>query len=483
MFLLLYLNYLVIWWVLDYYWLNQYVFFIKNVPIYFNNLLSNPLNKYHPVLFFSCYLFTYVVLAYTNLFINTRDYNLQKYIYNTYYFNFLKRNNLYWPLLTTSLYLGAWWALQEGSWGGWWNWDASEVFGLLILTFILVYFHLKKYVYSVFIRFYLSYTYILFILFAYLILQLSYNLTSHNFGLSLIGYGYVTTTFKQLLLSVGLLTVLFMYSLCKTTPTIINYPSFRVYSILRNTFLKTTPYNLKLNPTYLIMSVVSCIVFYLYLLSFNSIISNIFWSTLSLEVLNTLMTEVDPKLLLLLILVIFLVKIDSVVFILTLLVNCYSFNNHIITYFFFKNTYIYKVYHTVIIVLLFITMWLTVVLYTDWQSVYNSHIDWLSSYYRSPFIYNMSINNTYVLISTDGFGNSGILSANSFFWLFTNIDSQFFGLHLTTSILKQVIYSHTCMYLFRVVVWDIPSFVTDTGFIFFLLYTIYIFFLKNKITF
>ena len=28
--------------------------------------------------------------------------------------------------------MGGLWAYQEGSWGGWWDWDISEVFGLFI---------------------------------------------------------------------------------------------------------------------------------------------------------------------------------------------------------------------------------------------------------------------------------------------------------------------------------------------------------------
>jgi cytochrome c biogenesis factor len=44
-------------------------------------------------------------------------------------------------LIIITLFMGSWWALQEGSWGGWWNWDPSEVFGLLFLLAYLYLIH------------------------------------------------------------------------------------------------------------------------------------------------------------------------------------------------------------------------------------------------------------------------------------------------------------------------------------------------------
>ena len=84
--------------------------------------------------------------------------------------------------ILTALYLGSWWALQEGSWGGWWNWDASEFLGLLVLYLILTIFHNKSNLSHVITLFYsirlsLSYLFIYFFL-----LQLNFSIISHNFG-------------------------------------------------------------------------------------------------------------------------------------------------------------------------------------------------------------------------------------------------------------------------------------------------------------
>ena len=85
-------------------------------------------------------------------------------------------------LIVTALYLGSWWALQEGSWGGWWNWDASEFLGLLIFYFIVTLFHIRYNLQSLtklYQSLYLSLSY-LFIYFFFL--QLNFSVISHNFG-------------------------------------------------------------------------------------------------------------------------------------------------------------------------------------------------------------------------------------------------------------------------------------------------------------
>jgi cytochrome c biogenesis factor len=132
-----------VWGVVDYYWTNQYLFINKNSQYFFNNLLNNPLNKYHPVLFFTSYLFIYNLASYLSSTTNDRYCHFYK---NPQQINtnlLTNKINLFWTLMLFSLYLGAWWALQEGSWGGWWNWDASEVFGLLILTYLVLILHYK----------------------------------------------------------------------------------------------------------------------------------------------------------------------------------------------------------------------------------------------------------------------------------------------------------------------------------------------------
>jgi len=146
----------------------------------FNELLLNLLNRYHPYLFYLCagYFIYYNYLLYvlnsdklTNIIVINR---------------FRGLNYSYHALLLTSfvfLYLGAWWANQEGSWGGWWNSDSSEMLGLLLGLIPLVHIHSSQ----VWHKFYSSYrsSVKLFINFTWLyyFLQINYELSSHNFGL------------------------------------------------------------------------------------------------------------------------------------------------------------------------------------------------------------------------------------------------------------------------------------------------------------
>jgi hypothetical protein len=141
-----------------------------------NLLLSNNLNKYHPYILYTSIFLLFIILLPNLTFL------LNKYQtpYRTLNFNTLVSKCILWNLW--ALILGSWWALQEGTWGGWWNWDTSEVLGLIILVISLSLMHqtLKPYFFtwrSLANKLQLY----LFTLFLFL-LQLNFELTSHSFG-------------------------------------------------------------------------------------------------------------------------------------------------------------------------------------------------------------------------------------------------------------------------------------------------------------
>lgn len=141
-----------------------------------NLLLFNSINKYHPLLLYAPTV-TLVFLA-----INySRSADIQK---ARVYFN---KVSIYWitalVTITVTMYAGSWWAYQEGSWGGWWAWDSSETFGLLILLFLLGLAHVNFFFKKVKLTKYYYHVIIVFILLNYLVLQLNFGITSHNFGL------------------------------------------------------------------------------------------------------------------------------------------------------------------------------------------------------------------------------------------------------------------------------------------------------------
>lgn len=135
---------------------------------FYNLLLNNGINKIHPLIIYLCWL---SLLSYMSSSNNQKSKNYDN----------ITQILLSVLLSFTGLFLGGWWAYQEGSWGGWWNWDPSEMFGLLILIMLALQLHLQKLVSSkskIVLR---NLTSILVIY--YLFLQLNFSLLSHNFGI------------------------------------------------------------------------------------------------------------------------------------------------------------------------------------------------------------------------------------------------------------------------------------------------------------
>ena len=106
--------------IFDYFFLNTYIFDNDYQLKNYNILLNNNVNKIHPILLYSSLYFIFF-----NLFLNKSrlpylhvNVNILKSFYSLPLLVFY---------LSFTLMLGSWWAFQEGSWGGWWDWDISEV--------------------------------------------------------------------------------------------------------------------------------------------------------------------------------------------------------------------------------------------------------------------------------------------------------------------------------------------------------------------
>ena len=145
----------------------------------FNTLLTNNINKYHPFLLY-CGLALLVSLSVEQLY-SSLSYK-SRFRPTMTASRPLSINYTATLILTTTLYLGSWWAVQEGSWGGWWNWDPSEVFGLLAMGFFVRRWHLLTN--PALTEPVLTYTkvFIRVIVILYLFIQINFDLVSHNFG-------------------------------------------------------------------------------------------------------------------------------------------------------------------------------------------------------------------------------------------------------------------------------------------------------------
>jgi cytochrome c biogenesis factor len=255
----------------NYHSLNITGVFLSNLSV-FNLLLSNPVNKYHPLLL---YLTSLVIL----LFLCKMPQTNYKYTTNFYIKNSLTLTLLINYLLTVTLYFGAWWALQEGSWGGWWNWDSSEVFGLIILTASLTLLHTVK-IKNTLPSSYLEYLYLLIIPLSYLFVQLNFDIISHNFGIREVS---PINTNNYLTLS----TLVIIYYLKSINTKVKNTLAALV------TFLKKhlTDQSINPNANSLLLVTILSIITLLYLPSFYPLINNICWKCLQVNLLNSLYTE------------------------------------------------------------------------------------------------------------------------------------------------------------------------------------------------
>jgi hypothetical protein len=470
----------VIWWVIEYYVLNSYLFLFKNTPNFFNNLLYNPLNKYHPILFFSSYIFLYNTVSYANFFSNHRTLNSLDRIGRYMYIYTSFKNNVYWIVILFSLYLGSWWAIQEGSWGGWWNWDASEVFGLLILTILLIILHNNTNYTPYITQLYTLLLSSLYILFIYLILQLSYTLVSHNFGLSILSYGYVSMTFLTLLYVtiICIIVLIFIYS--SSLKCVLN--SLLKFTISMSTKLRYEFFTL--TSRYFILTYLIYTTLYIYILSFNPILNNIFWTSLSIEIFNSLFTPLNVKVIILIIILTLLIQYSWLLLLLTVVyASTYPFVYTTVILILNRSYSLVKITHITIVILLLLPLSVPNTVCISWELLNESVINWFNSYYRLVFRNNYFTNNVYISDTLNTYKSSNVSTPNSFFWFSNNLDTQFFELDLTTNLLRQVIHNHTYMYTFKVSIWDITPLVVDLYTWFIFINVLYFYTSKFKIIF
>ena len=143
-----------------------------------NTLLTNVLNRYHPLVF---YLSVFFLLATTAAMWWSSSSQTPFALSRTIPASL----SLTWHAVLVNLvalWMGSWWALQEGTWGGWWNWDSSETFGLLVSLIGLSTTHSSA-TGSTFQNHLTKLTaMVLLFIVSYFFIQLNFELVSHNFG-------------------------------------------------------------------------------------------------------------------------------------------------------------------------------------------------------------------------------------------------------------------------------------------------------------
>lgn len=441
------ISFFTVWWIIEYYWFNQYQYNTYNIPSFFNMLLQNPLNKYHPAIFFLSYLFI-LTSVYTPNNYTSYKHNFYVFYQKSIYEDLTVRKlGAYWVTISISLYMGAWWALQEGSWGGWWNWDPSEVFGLVILTKLLLMFHSQTFKQNFLLNVLTYYSVSSLILTMYLILQMSYTLVSHNFGLSLVGYGYVNIFFTLSLL----VSIYFFFH--------VNIKYTKSYTNLFNMFkhFNVNQKHKQIKKHTIINYLVIMLIVYLYSLSFNPILNNIFWTSVSIEILNKWFSWVNVKLVLMLIVILLTITFNSLLisinffYPLTLLI----YYSPILLYNSSKPT-LTLITHNTLIILFLSSILNSTTLHTYWCYCYESSHTWYGLYTQTFNKINYFFENINMIVPLITSHNN-IHLPNTSFWFSSNLETQFFLLDLTDNVLRQTIYSHVFMYAFSVTIFDVST--------------------------
>ena len=225
-----------------------------------NKLLTNSVNKLHPPLLYYSILWVFCGLGYA-----AGIYQKTFFYKNIYSISFFKTMHNHLMSCLAALYLGSWWALQEGSWGGWWNWDSSEVFGIIIFFKLIITYHLSYFTRrtELIVPYIQSSCFIVLIFYAFM--QLNFGLISHNFS---------SKNYQLASLDLFYLTFIIISF----------FIFFKLWFAYKNTYFyfyrHSTTY---LNKANLIVKYLIVATLYLSLLP---LINNFFWYKINLNVIN-----------------------------------------------------------------------------------------------------------------------------------------------------------------------------------------------------
>lgn len=237
-----------------------------------NILLTNLLNKYHPFIFYISAIWL-ISIAFKLYLLPIPKRNFSESL------NAAVPQVQLWGVLLTNLlalWMGSWWALQEGTWGGWWNWDSSETFGLLVTLIVLILahstFNLFSQIYLVTKIKLLVYTLIC----SYFFIQLGFDLVSHNFGSKFFFF------FNNNLFFLELLTF-FFYSFFRIFRNIKTFNIIWKFYSLIQVYRGTSSFN---SYTHLVRLSVGLLISYWIVWSYKPLLNYFFWNFSQLNLVN-----------------------------------------------------------------------------------------------------------------------------------------------------------------------------------------------------
>lgn len=259
--------------IMDFLILNVNMSTINSNSTSINLLLTNNLNKYHPLIFYISVLLLFNLLFQTisRLFTFMCFHDIKHSWIIHYNINYITTINL------VSLFLGSWWAMQEGTWGGWWNWDPSEVLGLLFTLTGLVYIHSKTNYFTCCLHMYRLTFLINVIVISYLFIQINFDLVSHNFGSKFFFFFNNNLFFFELLI-ILLISCLYLLSWIRSIlSNTVLLSSFNTIRVLTSQFHKE-----------FWIFTINWLLFLLIVLSFTPLLNYFLWVYFHINSINVL---------------------------------------------------------------------------------------------------------------------------------------------------------------------------------------------------
>ena len=266
------------------FWYSNHSLFLFDLFLHdYNTLLTNNLNKYHPyflyesshIVLVAFHLFFYYYLAFK------KDFFVAPYCRTVY----LLTTMGLMAVIFFALFLGAWWAQQENSWGGWWNWDSSETLGLLLLVFISIFLHNNFLFWKKFSEINYMYAYLFFystFIIAYLLVQLSFELTSHNFGIKFFYFFNNNFLFSELIYFF-VFSIIWMLSLFVKIKIRIYFWQFFIIFVEANSFKNKLKFILYKNLYLWLIWITVCLVL---IYSFFQPLNFFFWNFLHINIFD-----------------------------------------------------------------------------------------------------------------------------------------------------------------------------------------------------
>lgn len=402
-----------------------------------NSLLTNSINKYHPFIFYLSLVQVYIIWV---LFISTKT----KTRFISSYTKLLvsQKLSLCSSMILFTLSLGSWWALQEGSWGGWWNWDSSEVFGLLVM---LIYVQLSHQIIlkttGNYIKLILVYA-TGFLLLTYILIQLNFDLVSHNFGTKITQFVSSDQFFY-------LLSCIVIYCILLITHSVKNASNNYLQ------FIKSKPILIKI-------IMLSFIVVISVLLSFSELLNNFYWLLFGFNFVNVLnlTTYYSPITLITLYIVLLRVNIFSVIAYTLLICNGEYFIVFLMTFIKRNVTYVLHVYIYIFIFLSYLLLNQTL---THWSSLYENKHSFILTLLLDNYTFFVKLNTSYIECCFTELTNNQFTDIGwSFIQKNTNLESHAFQHSLNSVLTLQGLISSWFEYIHSILVIDYSSQIIST---------------------